>query len=215
MEQHEPGTLRRKPGFALRLATRAMNRRSTSGRPRHLWTRAETGLQRREGMLLVIKNLREIAQLARTGGALPPELGLWLERSLREFLDHRCHSLDEAVGLRFAKGGVPWWLEEGMRARDSALRELAARFLGGLSTTARAARIHTWSERYAAANWPADRVQEEMPRNYAGTAKEWLWRAFKSGAPMPLGERRLRSILADADRIPDGPGLTGASRPDK
>ncbi len=149
-------------------------------------------------MLLVIKNLREIAECFRDGTALPEELALWLERSLREFLDRRCHSIDEALGLRFAKGGVPWWLEEGMRVRDAALRTLAERFYPGESTTARAAAIVALSDRFASANWPIDREHAEMPARYRGTPKEYLWHAFRSGAPMPLGERRLRSILAGA-----------------
>jgi hypothetical protein len=35
-----------------------------------------------------------------------------------------------------------------------------------------------------------------MPPAYAGTPKEFLWQAFQSGAPMPLGERQLRNIVA-------------------
>ena len=35
-----------------------------------------------------------------------------------------------------------------------------------------------------------------MPPDYADTQKECLWRAFKSGAPMPIGERQLRNVLA-------------------
>jgi hypothetical protein len=35
-----------------------------------------------------------------------------------------------------------------------------------------------------------------MPETYEGTPLEFLWRAFKSGAPMPIGERQLRRILA-------------------
>jgi len=147
-------------------------------------------------MLLEIQNLRAIVECFRQGCALPAELADWLERSLREFLDHRCHSVDEALGLRFAKGGVPWWLEEAMRERDAALRLLVERFFPAESTSARAFHVHEMSERYAAANWIADRLRSELPDRYRGTAKEYLWRAFKSGAPMPLGERRLRTILA-------------------
>jgi hypothetical protein len=154
-------------------------------------------------MLLVIKNLREVAERFRDGTALPADLALWLERSLREFLDRRCHSVDEALGLRFAKGGVPWWLEEGMRMRDAALRTLAERFYANQSTSARAAQIHVLSERYAAANWPWDSRQPQMPARYEGTPKVYLWHAFKSGAPMPLGERRLRSILGGIDPSAD------------
>ncbi|HEY7610895.1 MAG TPA: hypothetical protein VIF14_16825 [Alphaproteobacteria bacterium] len=146
-------------------------------------------------MLLVIRNLREVAERFRDGTALPQDLALWLEQSLRDFLDHRCRSVDEALGLRFAKGGVPWWLEEGMRVRDAALRALAERFYANESTSARAAQILALSDRYAAANWPADSRRAEMPARYEATPKQYLWHAFKSGAPMPLGERRLRSIL--------------------
>lgn len=147
-------------------------------------------------MLLAIRQLREIVECFRAGVELPDELADWLERSLREFLDHRCSSVDEALGLRFAKGGVPWWLEEGMRVRDAALRTLADRFYAYESVSGRAARIHALSVRFAAANWPFDQREAEMPARYPGTPKEYLWHAFRSGAPMPLGERRLRSILA-------------------
>jgi hypothetical protein len=34
-----------------------------------------------------------------------------------------------------------------------------------------------------------------MPPDYVGRENECLWRAFKSGAPMPIGERRMRHIL--------------------
>ena len=36
----------------------------------------------------------------------------------------------------------------------------------------------------------------EMPTHYRGRPKAHLWRAFKAGAAMPIGERHLRSILA-------------------
>jgi hypothetical protein len=153
-------------------------------------------------MLLVIKQLREIVECIRMGAELPEELAAWLEQALREFLDHRCSSVDEALGLRFAKGGVPWWLEEGMRIRDAALRTLAARFFSHESVNGRAMQIHALSVRFAAANWQFDRDAAAMPERYLGTPKEYLWHAFKSGAPMPLGERRLRSILSGLPEPP-------------
>ena len=146
-------------------------------------------------MLSAIRNLRVIADLCRSDAALPSDLGAWLSRALADFLDHRCHSVDEALGLRFARGGVPWWLDEGMRLRDAALRSLARRFMPDLSTAGQAARIHEIAGRFAAANWSRDRGSRDMPARYAGTPDEFLWLAFRSGAPMPLGERRLRSIL--------------------
>jgi hypothetical protein len=77
------------------------------------------------------------------------------------------------------------------------------------------------SERFAAANWTADRGEYGMPDRYRGTPKEYLWLAFKSGAAMPLGERRLRSILGggapagSAPRQAPESRLTGCMVPDK
>jgi hypothetical protein len=35
-----------------------------------------------------------------------------------------------------------------------------------------------------------------MPARYTGTKYAYLWRAFRSGAPMPLGMRQLQNVLA-------------------
>jgi hypothetical protein len=146
-------------------------------------------------MLIAIDNLREIVRRCRTGEPLSGDLAAWLARSLDEFLTHRRHSLDEALGLKGAKGGVPWWLEEAIRRRDQALRRLAQCHFPALSVSGQAARIRTSALRYAASAWRFDRERGSMPESYAGTDKEWLWSAFKSGAPMPICERQLRHVL--------------------
>lgn len=148
-------------------------------------------------MLSSIRNLRQITRLCHAGEPLDQELSRWLADSLQDFLDHRCRSIDDALGLRFAQGGVPWWREEAIRERDTALRELVARKFAALNTSARAREVFTLSVRYAGSAWRHDREREAMPHHYAGTAHEFLWRAFRSGALMPLGERQLRTILAD------------------
>ena len=137
----------------------------------------------------------------------------WLGRSLHEFLAHRCRSVDEALGLQTGRGGIPWWREEANRKRDAALRELAARHLAGLSVTAQARQVHVLSVRYAGSTWRFDRTRPAMPPSYAGRAHEWLWLAFSSGAPMPIGERQLRNILPPVGssglrgRVSAGPAL--------
>jgi hypothetical protein len=146
-------------------------------------------------MLQVIENLRQVARHLSERETLPEPLAQWLASSLGEFLGHRRASLEEAFGLRSARGGVPWWLEEAMRQRDAALRQLAVRFYPSSSPTARAHAIHTRALRYAASAWSRDRSQDAMPPDYVGRENECLWRAFKSGAPMPIGERRMRHIL--------------------
>ena len=146
-------------------------------------------------MLASIDNMKTVAQLCRTQQPLPGPLASWLAASLQSFLDQRSESLNDAFGLRNARGGVPWRMESSIRIRDAALRRLATDHLDGLSVTAQAERIRQLSSRYAASSWRFDREQAEMPKCYVGQTHEWLWQAFKSGATMPLGARQLRTIL--------------------
>lgn len=147
-------------------------------------------------MLRTIQNLREIAQSCRLGAPLDGKLAVWLGDSLEQFLAHRAASIDEALGLRAPRGGIPWWREEAMRRRDSLLREFAAAWYSGCSVCAAARQIRVLSLRYAASAWRFDQADDAMPEHYRSTPKEWIWRIFKSGAPMPIGERHLRTILA-------------------
>lgn len=148
-------------------------------------------------MFRAIDNLREIARRCRSCESLPDDLSVWLGNSLNEFLSHQRRSIDEALGIKRARGGVPWWLEEAMRQRDAALRELASLHFDSLSISARAQMIYRLACRYAASAWLRDRRAESMPPLYGGKPQEWLWRAFKSGAPMPICERQLRHIISD------------------
>jgi len=91
---------------------------------------------------------------------------------------------------------VPWWLEEGIRDRNHALLELGERFFAELTVSRRARLISQLGSRYASTAWRFDEAREEMPEHYRNTPHEYLWRAFKSGAAMPLCERRLRHIIA-------------------
>jgi hypothetical protein len=104
--------------------------------------------------------------------------------------------MDEAFGIRAGRGGVPWRTERALRIRDAALRSLAGRLDPELSLRARARAIAQMACRYGASAWRSDQSSAEMPAAYRGTDKEDLWTAFRSGAPMPIGERRLRGIIA-------------------
>jgi hypothetical protein len=119
----------------------------------------------------------------------------WLCGALDDFLSHRRRTVDEALGLRFPRGGIPWWREEATRKRDAALRELAARYYADKPVTAQERQVCTASARYAASTWRFDKRREAMPCHYAGTPYEWLWKAFTAGAPMPIRERQLRHVL--------------------
>lgn len=146
-------------------------------------------------MPAAIDNMRTVAKLCRTREPLPEPLASWLAASIQSYLDRNTESLNDAFGLRNARGGVPCRMEASMRERDRTLRALAARHFGNLSTSAQATQIHLLSVRYEATSWRFDRMHEGVPSGYEGTPHELLWRAFKSGAAMPLGTRQLRTIL--------------------
>jgi len=142
-----------------------------------------------------IENFREISRHCRYGEPLPPELSAWLGQSLSRFLSHERATTDEAFGLQRARGGVPWWKEEAMRRRDAALRDLAKLLCPTASVAAQARRVRSLALRYAATAWPRERDEETPPPASREPLRERLWTAFKSGAPMPIGERQLRHVL--------------------
>lgn len=146
-------------------------------------------------MMTTIENLREIVRRCKSGEPLSDNLSLWLGESLNSFLNRRCSTIEVALGLHAPRGGVPWWREEAIRQRDRAIRMLAHRLFAELRPSAQARHIHKLAVRYAASAWRHDRHLEDLPAHYDGKPHEWLWHAFKSGAPMPVCERQLRQIL--------------------
>ena len=146
-------------------------------------------------MFQEIDKLREITRCCQAGLPLNDGHANWLHQGLDRFLRHECSSIDDALGLKFSRGGVPWWLEEAIRERDLALREVARRFYADVSVTAQARAIHALAVRYAASAWRLDQVRDDLPTHYRGAVKEYLWRAFRSRTPMPVSERHLRNIV--------------------
>ena len=146
-------------------------------------------------MTLPMHELREIAEHCLRGEPLGQAAGRWLGTALVAFLEHRARSLEEAMGLLTERGGISWWVAAANGARDDALRGLADRFWPAESVAAKARRIHALAVRYAASAWRHDKDTPMPPAHYVDTPHILLWRAFKSGARMPLGERQLRNIL--------------------
>jgi len=140
--------------------------------------------------------LEEIARCCLEGEPLDRRHSNWLANAINSYLDKTTLSLEEALGLRYGRGGVPWWRERAIRERDAALRSLADSYFADLSICQRSRQIETLARRYGASAWLRDRKSQEMPSGYPGTAREWLWRAFKSGAQMPLSERQVRNIVS-------------------
>ncbi|MDH3228386.1 MAG: hypothetical protein OEN55_01215 [Alphaproteobacteria bacterium] len=142
-----------------------------------------------------VVRLREIARLCESREPLDPFLAQWLGEVLNTFFEHETTSLEEIMGLRYGRGGLPWRRAEAMRERDAALRALSSRFYAGRSPCARSGEIAALAARYGASAWLIDRNHATMPEHYAGTPHAFLWRAFRSGATMPLGERQIRNIV--------------------
>lgn len=144
-----------------------------------------------------VERLREIAKRCLNGEALDISHSHWLGDALDSYLAKEAGSLEEALGLRYGRGGVPWWREVALRERDAALRAMATTcFADDISPCCRSQAMAEMAQRYAATAWRTDQARSTMPPHYAGTAKEFLWRAFRSGAAMPLGERQIRNITA-------------------
>ena len=142
------------------------------------------------------ERLEEIARRCQAGEPLDPRHSFWLAKAIDSYLGKAATSLEEALGLRYGRGGVPWWREKALRDRDAALRELADEFFADLSICNRSREIATLALRYSASTWRHDRDGRNMPDAYAGTPREYLWRAFSSGATMPLSERQVRNIVS-------------------
>jgi len=147
-------------------------------------------------MLETIGIMRDISRRCLSNEPLTATQSRWLGASLTNFLDHRSPSLHEAFGLRFPKGGVSWWMEEAIRKRNAALRNLAEHHFYDLPASVQAERIATLANRYATSAWRHDCTRGAMPPHYRGTSKEHLWKAFASEAAMPLCRRQLSNILA-------------------
>lgn len=146
-------------------------------------------------MQIAIERLRQVSDLCQEGKPLDEHLAAWFGSCLKDFLERKTESFEEAFGLPSCRGGVPWWKEDRMRRRDRALRMLADCLPADMTVSQLSREIHVMSKRYAASAWLIDRERDEMPAAYAGTPKQHLWEAFQSGAPMPLGDRQIRNIV--------------------
>ena len=154
-----------------------------------------------------VRSLRNVARLCGLGLPLPTGLAAWMASSLGDFLSHRAPSMEEAFGIVRMRGDMPCWREAAARERNDALCRLATDHFSHLSMTAQARCISAVAEHYAATAWRFDRDQVEMPSLYHGSVRGNLWAAFKAGAPMPICERQLRTILRHR-------GSSAARRPD-
>ena len=148
-------------------------------------------------MLQTIQTLADIRGRCASQQPLTHAQCTLLADSLDRYLSHDCTNLNEAFGIVNGRGGVAWWMERAIRNRDDALRVLASNHLSDLSVYRQAKEIARLADRYASLCWPRDREIDAMPDRYRDAPQEQLWAAFRSGAAMPISERRLRTILGD------------------
>jgi len=156
--------------------------------------------------------LREIARLCKSGLPLGQRHTQWLGDVIHTYLEREAASLEEIMGLRFGRGGLPWRRAEAIRERDEALRELGTAFFTGTGPCVTAREIATLAVRYGASAWRTDRNHDAMPQRYIGKPQAYLWRAFKSGATMPLGERQIRNIVGQPATRPAAPRASSQRR---
>ena len=148
--------------------------------------------------------LNSIARLRRLAAALEAgdDDARWLAARLQQYLTdaERGLTVETALDLAPMPGQVAWWTEEATQVRDDALRQMAARFWPEHKPGAQAREIERLAVRYGATGWLRDRDRADMPARHVGTEAELLWRAYKSGAAMPIGNRQIQTILATARR---------------
>ena len=144
-----------------------------------------------------IAYLRRITAALEVGEPPDPDDGAWLAARLQRYLAaaERGLTVETALDLAPMPGQTSWWTEEATQVRDDALRQMAARFWFEHKPGAQAREIERLALRYGAAGWLRDRDRPDMPERHLGTETEWLWRAFKSGAVMPIKQRQLETIL--------------------
>ena len=150
--------------------------------------------------------LASIAGLRRLAAALVDgdDDARWLASRLRNYFADapRGLTVDMAFDLAPMPGTNAWWTDLAIETRDAALRTMAIRFWPDRGVASQAYQIERRASRYAASSWRFDRERSDMPECYVGTDMECLWRAFASGATMPLSKRQLQTILA-ADTCSD------------
>src|SRR5262249_47758765 len=109
-------------------------------------------------MHATIERLRNVCQRLLADG--DAELR-WLGSRLDDFLSHRCRSLEEALGLRFPRGGIPWWREEATRKRDAALRTFTKLYYPEQRLSVQSKRVYEHAARYGASAWCHDKRRQE------------------------------------------------------
>ena len=123
----------------------------------------------------------------------------WAADCFRKYLQgaHEGVSLEQAFGLTVGPGGMPWWREESLKARDDAIRKLADQHFGNLDLNGQANALLETIRRYRGSRWRFDRLKDRMPESYAGTRSELLYETLRrGGGDLPGSKKHLLQILS-------------------
>ena len=145
-----------------------------------------------------VEKLRELLAVAESGQLAA--LGTWLLPRLENYLTNAPHgtTLDEALDLTVAPGGLPWWRQEELDQRNVAFRDLAKKHFGNLDLNGQADEILRAARRYRGGRWRFDRSTEFNSKKYADLRSQLLYEAFWHGdGDVPDSKRQICRILDD------------------
>ena len=130
-----------------------------------------------------------------------------LDRAVDDFaagraLDDTSHRLVARAARAFAampgRQRAAVLYQEGIRARDRFIAELAETHCGGLrGVKPKADKIAAWARRYEGAGWVRDKHATSCPGHLRERPEGLIWRALKAHSVFPR-DRRLREIIARA-----------------
>ncbi|WP_158775542.1 hypothetical protein [Rhizobium sp. H4] len=113
---------------------------------------------------------------------------------LNRFLSGETDDVAAALDLKVARGKRGWRGLSVFAARDTAIREAAAKFFPALKTSQQAEALAVALQRYATSAWCIDRQKQECPYK-AGDLRAALW-LILTRVDYAVAARRIRKILA-------------------
>lgn len=161
--------------------------------------------------------LENVSRLRRAADAAEradhPDLQ-WLALAIRDYLANAAAgwTLDRAAGIGTMQSFQHWRTRERWASREAVIRDLACRYPGTLNAKARAvARLIAEYRR----RWPKGQPSV-MPSEYADSARELCWLAFRQFGGLPGSVRHIARIIEAPQPFPldmTNPGRSPTLRP--
>lgn len=139
--------------------------------------------------------LHRVAEALRASAVVPTTDAAPIAEGLSRWLSGEVPDLATALGVRGAPGQRAPRTAAAMAERDRLVREAAATFFPGQTTTAQAAGIASKIRRYETAGWLRERGEQRCPSRHVGKIEASLWEIMRATGG-GLGERRIRYVLS-------------------